>query len=229
MQAARQAVDAARAKLEEEYRRVFPSIEVGLALERGERQSQGGRDILADTARASIANRALTAPDIQPRSERRRNTDFIIGPSLDLELPIFDQNQAQIAKAKYAYEQALKTAEALRLAAFQEVRGSVDQVLTAWRLAQKYRDESLPLAQSSLELSRRAYRAGQASFLAVLEAERFSLNSRSRAAEAARAAATTVANMERTMCMPFDTLMARAGTETRPTTQPNNTGNGAEQ
>jgi cobalt-zinc-cadmium efflux system outer membrane protein len=228
MQAARQAVDAAKAKLEEEYRRIFPTLEIGLALERGERQSQGGRDILADTARASIANGALTAPKIQPRSERRRNTGFIIGPSVDLELPIFDQNQAQIAKARYAYERAVKTAEALRLAAYQEVRSSLDQVLTAWRLAQRYRDQSLPLAQNNLELSRQAYRAGQASFLAVLEAERFSLNSRSRAAEARRDAATTVANMERTMCMPFDKLLAQARTETQPTTQPSTTDNGAE-
>ncbi|UCC99648.1 MAG: TolC family protein [Phycisphaerales bacterium] len=229
MQAARQAVAVAESRLEQEYRRIFPTLEVGLALERSERQSQGGRDILADTARASIANGGLTAPKIQPRSERRRNTDFIIGPSLGMELPIFDQNQAQIAKARYAYEQAVKTAEGLRLAAYQEVRSAVDNVLTTWKLAQTYRDRSLPLAQNSLKLSMQAYRAGQASFLAVLEAERFSLNNRSQAAEAARTAAITIADMERTMCVPFDKLIAQAETETKPITQPDNTSNGADQ
>ena len=219
MQAARQAVAAAKARLQEECRRVFRNVELGVSLERGERQRQGGRDILADTARASIANGGLTAPGIQPRSERGQGTDFIIGPSLSLELPIFDQNQAQIAKATYAYEQAVKNAEALRRAAAQEVRSSVDRVLTAWKLAQIYRDRSLPLARENLDLSREAYRAGRASFLAVLEAQRLFLESRSRAAETAQTAATAAAEMERTMCLPFDELVAKVGAETETNTQ----------
>ena len=36
----------------------------------------------------------------------------------------------------------------------QEVRGAADRALTAWRLVQKFRDQSIPLAQSNLELSR---------------------------------------------------------------------------
>ncbi len=206
---AEQAVYAAEARLHEEYRRVFGTIELGVALERGERpRSDGGRDILADTARASIANGGLTAPKIQPRSERRRNTDFIIGPSLDLELPIFDQNQAQIAKARYAYEQASKRLEALVRAAAQEVRSAVDRVLTAWKLVRIYRDRSIPLAQSNLELSREAYRAGRASFLSVLEAQRFFLETRSGCVGAAQTAATAAAELERTIGLPFSKLVA---------------------
>ena len=219
IQAANQVVAAAQARLQEQYRRVFRSVEVGVSFERGERKRQGGRDILADTARASIAGGGLTAPEIQPRSERGQGTDFIIGPSLDMELPIFDQNQAQIAKATYAYEQAVKKAEALRRAATQEVRSSVDRVLTAWRLAQIHRDRSLPLARKNLDMARDAYRAGRASFLAVLEAQRSYLDSRSRVAEAGQTAATSAAEMERTMCLPFDELIAKASAETGTNTQ----------
>ncbi|MHC4444771.1 MAG: TolC family protein, partial [Planctomycetota bacterium] len=193
MQAARQEVAAAEARLEQEYSRIFPSVKIGVSFEREAAQSQGGRDILADTARASIANGGLAAPDIQPRSERRRNTEFVIGPSINLELPVFNQNQARIAKARYAYEQAVKTVEALKRAAYQEVRTSVDRVVTGWKLAKLYRGRILPLSQDNLDLSREAYVAGQASFLSVLEAQRSFLESRSRVVEAAVKSAITVA------------------------------------
>jgi cobalt-zinc-cadmium efflux system outer membrane protein len=210
IQAARQAVAVAEAQLKEEYRRVLREVEVGVEFEREARQREGGRDILADTVRSSIAAGRLTAPEIQPRSERGESTDFVIGPSVALELPIFDQNQAQIAKAKYAYDQAVKELEALERAATQEVRSSVDRVLTSWKLAQMYRDQSIPLAEQNLELSREVYRAGRGSFLAVLEAQRLFLESRSHAVEASRTAATTAAEMERTMCLPLSELVSQA-------------------
>ncbi len=213
IRAARQAVSSAGARLEEEYRRVFPTIELGFGLERGERQSEGRRDILANTARSSIVSGGLTAPEIQPRSARDKDTDFIIGPSVSLELPIFDQNQAQIARAKYAYEQAAKTLDALGREVTQEVRGAVDRSLTAWRLLKVYRERSLPLAKSNLDLSREAYQAGRASFLSVLEAQRFFLDTRRQYVEAAERAAVTIPEVERTVGLPFEELLKRARSE----------------
>jgi cobalt-zinc-cadmium efflux system outer membrane protein len=224
VQAARQTVEAAAARLELEYARVFPNVEFGVALERDARKAQGGRDILADTARASIANGQLTAPEIQPRSERDQDTDFIIGPSLSMELPVFDQNQAQIAKARYAYQQAVRTLDALERMVVQDTRTAVDQVLTAWAIATTYRERSVPLAQSNLELSKQAYQAGQASFLSVLEAQRFFLDSRAQYIEALRAAAIAIPDLERTIGLPYESLISRS--TTRPastdviTTQP---------
>jgi cobalt-zinc-cadmium efflux system outer membrane protein len=113
-----------------------------------------------------------------------------------------------MAKARYAYGQTRKTLEALDRAVVQEVRGAVDRTLTAWRLAQIYRDRSIPLAQRSLDLSREAYRAGRASFLSVLEAERFFLDSRSRHVAAATTAATTLPELERTTGATLATLVA---------------------
>ena len=210
IQAARQAALAARARWEEQKRLVFPRLELGVEFERGERKRQGGRDLLADTARASVAGGGLTAPDIQPRSERGAGMDFIIGPSLSMELPVFDQNQAQIARARYAVEQAVRTLDALDREVTQEIRGAVDRSVTAWRLVKIYRERSLPLAESSLDLSREAYKAGRASFLSVLEAQRFFLDSRSRYLEAAGNAAITIPQLERTVGLPFPELINNA-------------------
>ena len=50
----------------------------------------------------------------QIRSCRIRDGDASIGPKIFLTLPIFDQNQAGIASAQYAYDQATKVVEALK-------------------------------------------------------------------------------------------------------------------
>ncbi len=215
LQAAKEAVALAQAQVEEQYRLIWPVVELGLKFEREDRRSQGGRNILADTVRTSIANGGLSAPDIKSRSERRseRGQDTIFGPSLGIELPLFDQNQAQIAKAQYALQQARKTLEAVDRAVTQEVRSAADRALTAWRLMQKFREQSIPLAQSNLDLSREAYRAGRASFLSVLEAQRFFLETRSGLVGAARSAAIAVPELERTIGLPFAKLMAEVHAE----------------
>ncbi len=213
IRAARQMVLLAEAGLREERRRFLSNIKLGVELERGGRERSHSQDILADTVRGSIAEGALTLPEIESWSEEDEHTDFSMGPSLSLELPIFDQNQAGIAKATYACEQARKTLEALDRAVVQEVRGAVDRTLTAWKLAQLYRDRSIPLAQRNLDLAREAYRVGRASFLSVLEAERFFLNSRSQYVTAATTAATTLPELERTTGATLATLVAEVDTD----------------
>jgi len=218
IQTAQQAVAVAQARLDYEYRLVWPVFELGLAMERSERTRKGGRDILGDTARSSIASGGLSAPGIQPRSDRRsqKGQDVIFGPSLGVELPLFDQNRAQIAKARYTLQQASKTLDALDRAATQEVRSAVDRAITAWRLMQMYRDESIPLAQVNLALSREAYRAGRVSFLSVLEAQRFFLETRRGYVEASQSAATMIPELERTIGLPYDKFLAEVNKLTKP-------------
>ncbi len=142
VRAAANAVAAAAEKVELEYRKVFPSVELGLGLERSDRRALPGRKLLADTARASIANGTLTAPDIESRAqrqaERRAEIDVILGPSLDLTLPIFDQNQAQIARAKFEYEQAVKGLDSLERQLIQDTRDAVERATTASETARDY-------------------------------------------------------------------------------------------
>lgn len=65
-----------------------------------------------------------------------------IGPALSLQLPIFDRNQAQIARAEMLREQAALLAEAARVDAAQDLR----QALARFEFAR----ESLAIAQASL-------------------------------------------------------------------------------
>jgi cobalt-zinc-cadmium efflux system outer membrane protein len=215
LEAGRQVVAGAEANLRLEWRRVFPAVEIGLGLERAERKSQGGRDILADTARASIRERALTAPEIEPRSSRDRDTDLIIGPSLSIELPLFDQNQAGIAKAAFAYERSRKELESLARGIVQDVRGAVDRTRTARAVVTLFQDELLPLAGRSLELSRASYQAGKSSFLSVLEAQRFLLATKRGQVAALRDLATSLVTLEGELGVPVSDIEAvRAAHET---------------
>lgn len=211
LKAARKAAEAAADRVQVEYRKIFPDFNLGIALERNERRALPGRDILADTARASIANGALTAPDIQSRAqrdqERRQEIDTILGPAFSLTLPLFDQNQAQIAKAVYAYEQAVKQVEALERTIVQEIRQAMDQAETAAEIARFYEESLLPQSLSNLDLSRASYEKGATSLILVLDAQRSLLTARRTAVAARQAAATSLAELERVTAQPVDTLV----------------------
>jgi cobalt-zinc-cadmium efflux system outer membrane protein len=182
IEAAQFAVDAAEAQWKTELASVFKSVELGVSMERSEQRGQPGRKLLYDTARASIANGAPTAPEIQSPAERHiqnsQQIETIIGPTLGVELPIFDQNQAQIAKARMAYEQSKALLDALMRETAQEIRLAGMRVDNAADVARFHRDSVVPLREASLQLAREAYSAGQGTLLSVLDAERALISAR---------------------------------------------------
>ena len=66
-----------------------------------------------------------------------------------------------------------------------------------------YQKRSLPLAEDNLKLSQEAYRLGRASFLSVLEAQRFLLSSRRDYVNALGQAASTVPELEQVIGRPL--------------------------
>ncbi len=218
--AAREAVEAAAARVEFELAKVFPSVEIGFELERGERRAQPGRKVLADTARSSIANGRLTAPEVQSRGQRRleksQEIEAILGPSLSLTLPIFDQNQAQIAKARMSYLETKALLDALEQSIVQETREAADRLASAWDVATLYQRQVLPQAQETLELSEATYQAGQTTILNVIDAQRSLLETRRANLAALQNAAGALAELERATARPVSVLFEQAG----PTTQP---------
>lgn len=172
----------AEAKFRLEWRKIFPDVSIGPFLERPDRRGLPGRKILADTARTSIANGALTAPDIQSRGQRnqarRQEINALLGPALTMTLPIFDQNQAQIAKARFEYMQAVKELEDQSLRAAQDIRSAFDRFCTATAVVALYDKELVPQSEKNLEFAMTAFTAGRSSVLAVIEAQRSLLEAR---------------------------------------------------
>ncbi|MDX2198740.1 MAG: TolC family protein [Phycisphaerae bacterium] len=204
------AVSAAAARLEQERRSVISAVEVGLSYETFERGRRGDRPWLADTLWASAEAGRLAVPSLRPREDLPFDT--VLGPTLTFELPIFDQNQAQIARAEFLHQSILADQSALRLAVVQETRSARRRAETAWGLATYYRDEFLPLLQTNLELSREAYRGGKLTVLGVLEAQKSLLAARARHIAAMRDGAVATIELEKAVGLPLARIRALEAT-----------------
>lgn len=101
-----------------------------------------------------------------------RGDDREIGPALDMELPLFDRNSAQVARAELRHQQAQTTLDALTVSTHQEIRAAYERLASTLETARAYREDITPLRESSLELAREAFRAGKTGFLSVLEAQK---------------------------------------------------------
>ncbi|MCA9251858.1 MAG: TolC family protein [Phycisphaerales bacterium] len=211
VRAAREATEAAAARVELELAKVWKDVEVGIAFERNANRAQPGRKVLADTARSSIANGALTVPSIESRGQRQltksQQIEAILGPSLSVTLPIFDQNQAQIAKARMDYLQNRAALDAIERSIVQETHGAVDRLTTASGLATLFESDVLPQAHRTLEISEATYQSGQATILNVIDAQRSLLETRRANVAALQSAAIASVELERATARPVAELL----------------------
>ena len=221
LQIAAQIVAAAEARTKEERVKFLKSISVGFAMERTERRSRGDRDWLAETYYDSLQANQLTPPNFMPRESQ--GADFILGPTFGLELPIWDRNQAQIAKADRLLEQAVQLRDALRIDAAQDIHSRLARARTASENARFYQDEQLPAAERNVNLSRDAYRAGRLSLLAVLEAQRSLLAARTGHLDALESAALAAIDLERVTGRSASVLRSLSDPEPPNTTRANDT------
>ena len=214
LKALSEAVLAGEAEVELEYLRVFPEISVGVGGERLESRGQSSRNIVADFARSSLRAGGPTIPAIQTQGERtaanRQEIDYMWGPNLSVTLPIFDQNQAQIARAQYARVQAIKSYEDLYLSIAQDIRIAVDRASVLWANVAFYREGLLPQAQRNLDFADAAYKAGTTNVLALLEAQRALLETRRGYVLAWSNASVSLSDLERAVGLPLETATAVA-------------------
>lgn len=207
LQSAQFAVAAAEVRVRQEKRSVFADVEFGLAVERSDRPASSDGGYLGNAARATVDAGTLSLPPPNPSDAGQ---DVILGPALSLSLPIFDQNQAQIARAELAHRQTLAALHVLQLDIIQTARAALHQARTAADVAALYRDQLIPLLENNLELSGEAYRAGRTAFLSVLEVQRELLKSRTRHVEAQRDAARAVVELEMAVGLPIAEIVSRA-------------------
>jgi cobalt-zinc-cadmium efflux system outer membrane protein len=145
-----------------------------------------------------------------------RDAEDRTGPTLGVELPLFDQNQAQIAKAAYLAQQASKQLEALVQELTQDTRVTYERARNAWENTRFYQQQLLPLRQGSLELSQEAYRYGRASIVQVLDAERRLLEARAGYLEALQTSSTALVDLERVTGQPAARILSATPQQTLP-------------
>lgn len=176
---------------------------------------------LAHASRLDLqaATHALRAAEARVQLEQRkvlpslelggvRDAEDRTGPAVGFVLPLFDQNQARVARAAYQYQQAEKTLDALLRELPQDTRIAYERAHTAWETSRFYRDQLLPLREDSLNVAREAYEAGRASFLQVLEAERTLLEPRAGYVEVLQNSAAGVVELERVIGQPMSRIFS---------------------
>lgn len=202
-------VEAANANLQLERRRAFPSLGLSLDVERSDarapvspRFNPLGTLIApgatgADLARDYLVNRVDAKRD--QRFQKEQRVDWLIGPGLQITLPVFDQNQAQIAKARLLLWQEEKQLAEIFEQIAEDVRTSTAILRTADELAQLLGVEGLPLAEQSMGTASRLYDAGEESILAVLGAQDTLTSQRAANIDAQLSYALALTDLERTL------------------------------
>lgn len=123
--------------------------------------------------------------DLGVDTEREPDGQRVTGPTLDVQLPIFNFGQATIARLQAQYEQARRDLEAAAVNARSEVRELRDLIIGDRDLAQYYEKILLPQRLLIVNQTQLQYNAMQVSPLELLmakerelEAERAAINAR---------------------------------------------------
>ena len=164
LQAAEWSMLAAERRIALMRREGWPDVAVGLTFERApappsQNQSLGGR--LGNAAAAGLQGGQSESAPVMPFGPKPREVEWTVGPMIDFELPIFDWNQAQIAKAFHEYKQKWAEYEARRQTITSKVRETAVMYQQAFEQVRFFREAILPEVERSLEVVRESYRAGR--------------------------------------------------------------------
>jgi cobalt-zinc-cadmium efflux system outer membrane protein len=118
-------------------------------------------------ARAN-GKRDLTTSAGYTRLANANNASFIF----NIEIPIFDRNQGEIARSRYAITQSQEAKAAAEETVMTDVETAYETVQTGQRVVQLYQSGYLKQSQESRDISEYAYKRGAASLLDYLDAER---------------------------------------------------------
>ncbi len=177
-----------------ERREALPDVALGFSFERAPRAgSSGGTSIPARVGNAgaqALAGRALGAaegaPPLQPWQSSRNNFSWTLGPMIEIEIPVFDQNQAQIARAVHEYQQRLAEFEDRAQTVVRSIRESLLRTRQARDQAEFYRGSVLPDVQRNLELAQQSFIAGQEDLTVYLNTQEDVIMTRLRVLEFVR-------------------------------------------
>ncbi|HET9741814.1 MAG TPA: TolC family protein [Terriglobales bacterium] len=89
-----------------------------------------------------------------------------------MEIPIFDRNQGEIARTRFAITQSDQTEQEARETVLTDIRSAYEGLQTNEKIVKLYTSGYLNQAQQSRDISAYAYQRGAASLLDFLDAER---------------------------------------------------------
>jgi outer membrane protein, heavy metal efflux system len=103
--------------------------------------------------------RWIGALDFGVQSEREPEGETITGPSLSIELLIFNQNQANVARGEARLRQAYDNFERQAVEIRSEVRELRDKVISSRDMSQFYKDDLIPIRRQARDQMQLQYNA----------------------------------------------------------------------
>ena len=95
-----------------------------------------------------------------------------VGPAFTAEIPIFNQNQGGIARAKAELEQAARQYEAIRQSIALQVQQAHSRYASARETFDLWSGDIVPALQAKVEQTENSYETGNVLYIAVLQAKR---------------------------------------------------------
>lgn len=130
--------------------------------------------------------------------------EFLVGPTLDLALPVLNQNQGGLAQAQAKLEKAARQYFTVRDRIVLEVREAHTRAMQAAESLAQWRDQILPPLEESVRQAERAFAGGNISYLPVLELTRKLTDARLKEAMAAADVRRASAEQERSVGQRLD-------------------------
>ena len=108
-----------------------------------------------------------------------------IGPGLEAEIPLFNQNQGGIARARAELEQAARQYETVRQNIMLQVRQAYTKYVSAHEQFDLWNNQIVPSLANTLDEMQKSLAAGEVPYMSVLEAKEKLVEARMRTAELA--------------------------------------------
>lgn len=119
------------------------------------------REVLASTLSAASVTRFFPAVQVGASVLRDPEGITTVGPTLSLELPIFDQGQARLARLEAQTREATARVEELAVQVRSQVRATRNRLVQGRAIVDFYRTSLLPLRERILRQSQLHYNAMQ--------------------------------------------------------------------
>src|SRR5215471_14800341 len=129
------------------------------------------QSVTAANSQYSLA-RANGKQDVTVAANYSHTGSNAVSFSFSVPLAIFDRNQGEIARTRYAITQAEEQKRSLQGQVMTDVRDAYEGMQTSDRLIQVYNSGNLATSKRSREISEYAYQRGGATLLDFLDAER---------------------------------------------------------
>jgi cobalt-zinc-cadmium efflux system outer membrane protein len=179
LQSAEWTVAAAQNRVGLRRREGWPDVSLGATFERAPGAAASGGPSLparaGNAAAQALTDQALgtpmAGPMVSPWAVEPREVTWTTGPMVNFEVPIFDQNQAQVAKAVHELREQQERREAQVQAATRDIRRAWIRHEEAAQQATYFRESVVPDVQRNLQLAEETFVAGQEGLLEYLQAQ----------------------------------------------------------